>query len=85
MMNNRHRKTLEAVFRNPISTSIVWDDIESLLVACQCRTIEGNGSSVGFEKDGILLRMHRPHPVKEAKRYQVRDAREFLIKIGITP
>jgi hypothetical protein len=28
---------------------------------------------------------HRPHPAKEAKRYQVRDAREFLIKLGYQP
>ncbi|WP_244506644.1 hypothetical protein [Phyllobacterium sp. YR620] len=28
---------------------------------------------------------HRPHPTKEAKRYQVRAARAFLERIGIEP
>lgn len=84
-MNSRHRKTLEAVFRDPVSGSIAWNDIEVLLVACDCRIVEGNGSRIRFEKDGIVGYFHRPHPAKEAKRYQVRDARELLTKIGITP
>jgi hypothetical protein len=40
---------------------------------------------VRFELNGIVGTFHRPHPEKEAKRYQVRDAREFLIKAGVTP
>jgi len=84
-MNNRHRKTLEAVFRDPVSASIAWADIEALLLACDCRIIEGSGSRVRFEKHGVLAPFHRPHPAMEAKKYQVRDAREFLIKIGVTP
>ncbi|RSC20986.1 type II toxin-antitoxin system HicA family toxin [Rhizobium sophoriradicis] len=36
-------------------------------------------------QDGIIASFHRPHPDKEAKRYLVRDAREFLMQIGVTP
>jgi hypothetical protein len=36
-------------------------------------------------KDGNVSSFHRPHPEKEAKRYQVKDAREFLALIGVTP
>lgn len=56
--------------------------------ACCCRgarVIEGRGSRVRFEKDGVVISFHRPHPRKEAKRYQVRDAREFLSQIGARP
>jgi hypothetical protein len=28
---------------------------------------------------------HRPHPTKEAKPYQVTDARNFLTLIGVIP
>lgn len=84
-MNDKHRKTLAAVFTNPTSGTIAWSSIESLLIGCECRVIEGNGSRVRFEKDGVIASFHRPHPEKEAKRYQVRDAREFLEKIGVTP
>jgi HicA toxin of bacterial toxin-antitoxin, len=84
-MNSRHRKTLDAVFAEPVSGTIAWSSIEGLLVAAGCKVIEGNGSRVRFEHRGLIASFHRPHPAKEAKRYQVRDAREFLTKIGVTP
>ncbi|QRM47130.1 type II toxin-antitoxin system HicA family toxin [Rhizobium sp. BG4] len=84
-MNGRHRRTLQAVFHDPVSGSIVWDDIESLLVAVGCTIIEGNGSHVRFEKDGKLAFFHRPHPEKEAKRYKVKDTRRFLQLLGVEP
>ena len=73
------------MFSLPVSPSIAWADIESLLVGVGCRVIEGEGSRVRFEKGGIVATFHRPHPDKHAKRYQVRDAREYLLKLGIRP
>jgi len=84
-MNSKHRKTLAAVFKDPVSGSIDWAAIESLLVSVGCQVIEGSGSRVKFERQGIVAIFHRPHPDKEAKRYQVRDAREYLIKLGVRP
>ena len=84
-MNNRHRKTLVAVFKDPVSGTIEWAAIEGLLLAAGARLIEGRGSRVRFEKDGELATFHRPHPAKEAKRYQVRDVRDFLERIGVKP
>ena len=46
--------------------------------------IEGSGSSVTFEKDGLRAYFHRPHPEKEALRYRVRLVREYLEKMGVT-
>jgi hypothetical protein len=84
-MNNRQRKTFEAVFAEPVRSNIAWADIESLLVAVGCRVIEGSGSRVRFECRGIIAAFHRPHPAKDAKRYQVRDAREYLMKLEVKP
>ncbi len=84
-MNSRHRKTLAAVFADPVSGTIEWAAIEGLLLAGGARLVEGRGSRVRFEKDGLVATFHRPHPAKEAKRYQVRDARNFLERIGVTP
>jgi HicA toxin of bacterial toxin-antitoxin, len=84
-VNNKQSKTLVAVFSDPVSASIDWAAIEGLLIACGCRVIEGNGSRVRFEKDGIVAGFHCPHPAKEAKRHHVRDAREYLSKLGIKP
>ncbi|MGF9566395.1 type II toxin-antitoxin system HicA family toxin [Neorhizobium sp. JUb45] len=84
-MNAKQRKTLEAIFRDPVSPAIEWANIEALLISIGCRLLEGSGSRVRFEKDGAVASFHRPHPDKEAKRYQVRDARVFLKELGIMP
>ena len=84
-MNNAHRKTLAAVFAEPVNGALEWRRIEALLLPVGCAVIEGSGSSVTFEKDGLKVRFHRPHPGREALRYRVRDARSFLQGIGIHP
>lgn len=84
-MKRKHRRTLEAVFADPVSGTIVWADIESLLVAAGCNTIEGQGSRVRFVLGERILIIHRPHPQKEAKRYQVSDVRTFLNDAGVKP
>jgi hypothetical protein len=84
-MDGKQRKTLAAIFSDPVSGTVEWAAVESLLVAVGCRIVEGSGSRVRFEKDGEVESFHRPHPAKEAKRYQVRAARSFLIRLGIEP
>ena len=84
-MNSKHRKTLVAVFTNPVSGTIEWAAVESLLLAAGAQMIEGRGSRVRFETDGEVATFHRPLPAKEAKRYQGRDARDFLERIGVKP
>jgi hypothetical protein len=84
-MNSKHRKTLAAIFKEPVSGTIDWADIEGLLVAVGCTVIEGNGSRVRFSFAADLESFHRPHPAKEAKRYQVRAAWDFLLRLGVKP
>ncbi len=84
-MNNKHRKTLIAVFTDPVSGTIEWSAVERLLIAVGATVIEGGGSRVRFEKDGEVETFHRPHPAKEAKRYQVRAVRSFLERTGVKP
>lgn len=84
-MNSRQRKTLGAVFADPVSGSIAWSAIESLLIAAGCVVVEGSGSRVRFVKDGAIETFHRPHPAKEAKKYQVSAARAYLMRLGVTP
>lgn len=84
-MNSKQRKTLAAVFAEPVSATIPWSDIEKLLVAVGCQVIEGSGSRVRFVLGAKSAAFHRPHPKKEAQRYQVRDARKLLTGIGAVP
>lgn len=84
-MNSKHRRTLEVVFIDPVSGTLAWADVESLRVAAGARVLEGSGSRVRFVWGDEVETFHRPHPAKEAKRYQLREARGFLQRIGVVP
>lgn len=84
-MKSADRKTLQAVFSDPVNGAIQWVRVEALLLAVGCRRIEGQGSSVMFEKDGARAYFHRPHPRRESLRYRIKDARKFLQRIGVRP
>lgn len=84
-MNSKQARTLAAIFAEPVSGAIAWADIEGVLKAAGCSVVEGSGSRVRFVKEGAVATFHRPHPAKEAKRYQVRDARDYLKTIGVIP
>jgi hypothetical protein len=84
-VNAKHRRTLQAIFARPTSPSIVFADIESLIVALGGSVTEREGSRVKITLQREQWHCHRPHPAKEAKRYQVEEARELLERIGIKP
>lgn len=84
-MNSRHRKTLVAIFERPTLASILFSDIEALIKAMGGTISEREGSRVKIELLGERWRCHRPHPGKEAKRYQVEEARELFERVGIKP
>lgn len=84
-MHNRHRKTLEAIFAAPVPVTLEWRKIEALFLALGAEMVEGRGSRVAFVLNQKRADFHRPHPGKEAKRYQVRAAREFLEAAGVKP
>ena len=77
-MNAKHRKTLEAIFSSPVPSALEWRSVELLFAALGAQAVEGRGSRVRFVLNGAVGTFHRPHPHKEAKPYQVRDARAFL-------
>lgn len=84
-MSTRHRRTLEAVFRDPVSATIVWADVERMLVHHGATITERSGSRIFVMLDGHPAMFHRPHPQKEAREYQVREVRALLTLAGITP
>jgi hypothetical protein len=69
----------------PTLASVVFRDIEALLIACGCERDEGVGSRVAFIRGSLRLYLHRPHPGKEARRYQVESVREFPEELDIGP
>ncbi len=81
----KHKKTLQAIFTRPTSPSIVFSDIEALFVALGGSVTEREGSRVKIALQGESWHCHRPHPGKEARRYQVEEARELLERVGVKP
>jgi hypothetical protein len=84
-VKSKQRKTLLAVFAKPTSASILFSDIESLIKGLGGSVLEREGSRVKIELNGEQWRCHRPHPGKEAKRYQVEEARELMERAGVKP
>ena len=70
-MNTKHRKTFDVIFARPTSAAIVFADFEALIKALGDAVSEREGSRVRIELNGGQWRCQRPHPGKEAKRYQV--------------
>jgi hypothetical protein len=63
----------------------VFSEIESLIVALGGEVREGEGSRVVFEIQGSRKYLHRPHPGKEAKKYQVEELREWFMRLEVKP
>jgi hypothetical protein len=84
-MKAKHLKTLNAIFERPTRANIAFADIEAFIKARGGEVTEREGSRIVFDLDGAIFHAHRPHPGKEAKKYQVEGARYFLERLGITP
>lgn len=84
-MTGKHKKTLRAIFANPVRSNITWEDIEALLMALGAERVKGSGSRIRFVLNGIRATFHRPHPRKETDRGAVKSVRRFLEEGGIRP
>lgn len=84
-MNHAQQRTLRAIFATPTQSGIVFRDIEKLLIALGADIAEREGSRIRVTLQGEVWRCHRPHPGKEARKYQVEEVRELLQRLRITP
>jgi hypothetical protein len=84
-MKAKHRRILEAIFAIPTRGGIVFSAIEALVIAIGGDVREGEGSRIVFELKGSRRYLHRPHPGKEAKKYQVEELREWFRQLEIIP
>ncbi len=82
-MNNKHKKTIDAIFTLPPSANIKWDDIESLFIHLGADVIEAAGSRVCIVLNGKRSVFHRPHPKREAGKGMVKSVRIFLNNAGV--
>jgi len=84
-MTKKQRRTLEAIFDDPVRSNIAWREIEAMLQAVGAELTEGDGSRIRIALNGIRAVFHRPHPRKETDKGAVRSMRRFLTEAGVTP
>lgn len=84
-MRNKHERLLRQVFALPTAANIQYSDLEALIVALGGDVRAGAGSRVALQLGGRRLHQYRPHPGKEAKRYQVDEIRVLLSAAGYEP
>jgi hypothetical protein len=84
-VSKKHRKTLEAIYDNPVRSNVAWSDIEKMLQALGAELSEGSGSRVRIALKGVRAVFHRPHPQKETDKGALMSMRRFLTEAGVTP
>jgi hypothetical protein len=83
-LSRKHTRLLDAIFSVPTRANIKFANIEQLLLAIGAEKYEGRGSRVAFVMpNGLKWEAHRPHPQKEARKYQIESLREFLQRLEI--
>lgn len=84
-MNQKHQRTLQAIFDEPVRSNLPWRDIEAMLESAGAEISEGAGSRMRIALNGVRAVFHRPHPQKETDKGAVRSMRRFLMEAGVMP
>jgi hypothetical protein len=84
-VRGRHRKTLEAIFADPVRANVPWTEIEALFIAAGASVSEGRGSRVRVSLNDVDAVFHRPHPEKETDKGALKSVRRFLREAGVLP
>jgi hypothetical protein len=82
-MNKKQQKTLARIKERPTRSDIKWQEIESFFKALGAEIHQGEGSRVLIILKSKILRLHRPHPHKELKKYAIEAIRDFLINTEV--
>lgn len=84
-MNSKNRRTLKAIFEEPVRADVEWKDVEALFRACGAEITNRKGSRVNVVLNDVVASFHRPHPEKETDRGALKSVRRFLVTAGVQP
>jgi hypothetical protein len=82
-LTSKQRKTVRAIFEDPIRSDVEWTDIEKLLRGLGAELSEGRGSRVRVYLRGVRAVFHRPHPRKTTDKGALKSVRRFLTETSI--
>jgi hypothetical protein len=83
ILNNKQRKTLEEIFKDPVCADLPWADIENLFIALGAQVSPGDGSRVRVILNGVFAVFHRPHPERVTDKGALKSVRRFLTNAGV--
>ena len=84
-LSTKHRKTLRAVYDDPVRSNVPWADVEKLFAALGAEVTEGSGSRVRVALGDVRAVFHRPHPQRETDKGALKSVRRFLREAGHKP
>jgi len=82
LVKRKHQKTLELIFKRPVSGNVQWRDVIALLTALGAEMEEAEGSRVLIILNEKVMIQHRPHPSPSMDKGAVASMREFLAMCG---
>lgn len=82
-LSGKYKKTLRAIFEDPVRSNVEWAAVENLLLALGAELSEGRGSRVRVYLEGVRAVFHRPHPQKETEKGALKSMRRFLTEAGV--
>jgi hypothetical protein len=85
LMKARHQKTLELIFRRPVSGNVRWTDVEALFKALGAEISEAEGSRVCVRLFNDRRVFHRPHPSPDTDKGATASIRSWLESHGVKP
>jgi len=76
-------KLLTKFLEIPPRKNLTFNELDSLLVSCGFRKIEGAGSAVKFyhQENDILINLHKPHPSNILKVYLIKQIQSKLMEV----
>ncbi len=84
-MKRKHQRTLEQIYKRPVSGTILWADIESLFKGLGADISERAGSRVAVVLFDEVRIFHRPHPSPTTDKGAVASIRKWLEMKGVNP
>jgi HicA toxin of bacterial toxin-antitoxin, len=84
-MNNKQKKTLRAIFTDPVPSDIPWADIIKLFEALGATISQGRGSRIRILLNQQRAVFHEPHPERVTNKGAVKSVRDFLSNAEIGP
>ncbi len=84
-MQKKHQKTLDLIFKRPVSGNTGWSDIESLFKALGADVSERAGSRVAVVLFDEVKIFHKPHPSPKTDKGAVASIRKWLESNEVKP